>query len=249
VTHQRVAAVLSEYLDGSLAAHHAASVERHLRDCEACRCALQELRQTVELLRGLRGGVEAPDLSGVVMARIEAGDARPSLFERLRAGASRFLSTPLGAPLATAAVGLGLLAVLPRVEVEVSIPGRASAPAPAALAPSSAERAPSLRAASPPLQPRRVRESLSWDPFACLEAGPIDACREQHASLARLARQNVWAFVARVEEVPEAHRDDWLRAFSRFAARSGEAPELAARLRATGDPKAQRIAVRVEQAH
>jgi hypothetical protein len=174
------------------------------------------------------------------------------------ASVSRFLSGPLGAPLATAAVGLVLLAALPRIEVEVSIPGRsattAAAPAPAPqVAPRAPERS---RASQAPLLARRVNESVLREsrrfvgrrPFACVESSALGACREHHAFMTQLAMENVWAFVAEVEEVPEPRRDDWLLEISRFAAESGAAPDVAARLRATGDPHAQRMAIPFERA-
>lgn len=247
--HERVTTRLSDYLEGSLSKRDAARVEAHLLGCVACRQALGELKRTVDLLRGLRGSVESPDLAGVVMARIRAGEAEPSVLDRLRAGVSRFLAGPLGAPLATGAVGLALLALLPRIEVEVSIPGRATSEAPATVAtrraPPSAGRQP---ASSPPLLTRRVGESLSRDPFACLEAPSPQACRDQHAVMTRLARENVWAFMARLEAVPEPSRNHLLNDLSRYAAESGAASDVAAQLRATGDPDAQRMAAHFEEA-
>jgi hypothetical protein len=241
---------LSEYVDGSLSVRDVSRVEAHLLACARCRESLGELQRTAQLVRSLRGTVEAPDVASAVMARIRAGEAEPSALERLRALASRFIAGPLGAPLATAAVGVALLAVLPRIEVEVSIPGAALPAAPAAeLATRPQQRAaePSY-APHPPLFARRTAESLSRDPFECLEARSPQACRDHHASLTRLAIQNVWAFMERVEAVPEPRRDDLLRDLSRFAAESGAAPDVAARLRATGDPQAQQMAVRFEEA-
>lgn len=257
--HDRAARLLSDYLDGSLAGRDRARVEAHLLGCVSCRHALNELRRTAELLRGLRGGVDAPDLAEAVLARIRAGEAEPSVLDRLRAGVSRFLAGPLGAPLATAAVGLTLLAVLPRIEVEVSLPGRGvSQAAVTELAPRPAARAERSRPLSSPLLARRVNESLSREPgrlalpapraFPCLEAASRAGCRDHHAFLTELARENPWAFLAEVEEVPEPLRDAFLADLSRFAAQSGAAPDVAAELRATGDPLAQRMAIRFEEA-
>jgi hypothetical protein len=257
VRHERVAQLLSEYLEGSLRPRDRARVEAHLLGCPACRQALGELRRTTELLRGLRGGVEAPDLADAVLARIRAGEAEPSVLDRVRAGVSRFLAGPLGAPLATACVGLTLLAVLPRIEVEVSIPGRlhteAASGVPASPPPRAAEPSPPAEA---PLLARRVNESLAREPgrlappasYSCFEAASFEACRDHHAYMTRLAMENVRAFMARVQEVPEPRRDVWLGELSRFAADSGDAEGVAARLRASGDPLAQRVALRFEQA-
>jgi hypothetical protein len=243
---------LSDYLEGSLSKRDAARVEAHLLGCAGCRQTLGELKRTVDLLRGLRGSVEAPDLASAVMARIRAGEAEPSVLDRLRAGMSRFLAGPLGAPLATGAVGLALLAVLPRIEVEVSIPGRVAIETPAPAPTVTARRAPQTAgrqpASSPPLLTRRVGESLSRDPFECLEAPSPQACRNQHAFMTRLARENVWAFMARLEAVPEPSRNDLLDDLSRYAAESGAASDVAAQLRATGDPLAQRMAAHFEEA-
>jgi hypothetical protein len=250
VRHERVVSLLSDYLDGALPGRQAARVEAHLAGCERCRASLVALERTVGLLRSLRGGVDAPDLVGPVMARIQAGEAHPSGFDRMRTLVSRFIAGPLGAPLATATVGLALLAVLPRIQVEVSIPGRAVRVAPAAEVvqrppPRSADGA---RVANPPLLARRTSQPSSQDPFACWEAPSPEACRDHHAVMTRLALRNVWEFVERYEALPEPRRDDWLRELSRFAAESGDAPGVAASLRATGDPLAQRMAARFEEA-
>jgi len=256
--HERVAERLSEYLDGSLGTRDTARVEAHLLDCLECRRSLGELRRTTELLRDLRGA-EAPDVTDAVLARIRAGEAEPTLLDRMRAGLARFLAGPLGAPLATAGVGLALLAVLPRIEVEVSIPGRIHAPA--AVAESPLLR-PAPRAAQPQnptsgtLLARRVNESLNEEasrsvpptPYACFEAASFEACRDHHAMMTRLAMENAMAFLQRVQQVPEPRREDWLGQVSRYAAESGAARDVAAHLRATGDPFAQRVALRFEEA-
>jgi hypothetical protein len=148
-------------------------------------------------------------------------------------------------------VGLALVALLPPIEVEVSIPNLAKPAAPpatlhAAAAPRAAEPRP--RAPASPLLALRRTESMSRDPFACLESPAARACRDQHASMTRLALENARAFLERVEAVPEAHRDPWLSDLSRFAAESGTASDVAARLRATGDPLALRVATRFEEA-
>jgi hypothetical protein len=256
VRHERVGLLLSEYLDGALSTRDVSRVEAHVLGCPECRQALGELRRTTELLRGLRGGVDAPDFSNAVLARIRAGEAEPSVLDRLRSSLSRFLAGPLGAPLATAGVGLALLAVLPRIEVEVSIPGRARPEAAITeLAPRPAPRvAERPRAASGPLLARRVNETLSEEepsrfvPYQCFEAASFEACREHHALMTRLAMDNARAFLARVQQVPAPRREEWLGQVSRYAAESGDAMDVAAQLRATGDPLAQRVALRFEEA-
>jgi len=135
---------LSEYLDGTLPSRDGKRVEAHLAGCVACRKELAELRRTTELLRGLRHGEDAPDLTAAVLERIRSGEGDPSASDRVRAAAVRFLSGAWGAPLATAAVGLAVLAIVPRVEIEVSIPGGAAREVvvPVARAPAPQRRAP-----------------------------------------------------------------------------------------------------------
>lgn len=256
--HRRVARLLDDYVDGALSQREAAHVEDHVAVCAECRRTLGELRSTVGLLHGLRGRLDAPDVADEIVARIRRGEADASRWERLRARVAGFLGGPLGAPLATAAVGLLLLSVLPQVEVEIRIPGGASSVASRTdgASPGTARVQPERRAPSAPLLARRVNESLGGAPgrlprsmsFACLESSSVEPCRDQHALMTRLAMENVWAFLAEIEQVPEPRRDIWLHGLSRYAADVGDAADVAARLRATGDPRAQRLAVRFEEA-
>lgn len=48
--HERVEELLSAYIDGELSIEEATLVEKHLRDCSACACDLETLRQTVNLV-------------------------------------------------------------------------------------------------------------------------------------------------------------------------------------------------------
>ena len=253
MTHRRTARLLNDYLGGSLSGREASCVEDHVAVCAECRRTLAELRRTVELLHGLRGSPDSPDLVGSVLARVRRGEADASRLDRWRAGISRFLAGPLGAPLTTAAVGLLLVAVLPRIEVEISILGRnrVTKSQTSAAAPTPPPGPQAQRATMAPLLAHRVNESLSREPsrlprsmtYACLESSIVEPCRDQHAVMTRLAMDNVWAFLEQIEQVPEPRRDDWLGDLSRFAAESGAAADVAARLRATGDPRAQRLAI------
>ena len=254
--HRRAKCLLDDFVGGALSPREASRIEDHVAVCADCRRTLGELRKTVELLHGLRGGLDSPDIADTVVARVRRGEADASAWERSWARASRFLAGPLGAPLATAAVGMLLFAVLPRIEVEISIPGRAGPAAALADSPRPGAASPSqARTASAPLLARRVNESLSREPsrlprsmsFNCFESSSLEPCRDQHAFMTQLARDNIWAFLAEIERVPEPRRDVWLSGLSRYAADSGDAADVAARLRATGDPQAQRLAVRFEE--
>jgi hypothetical protein len=252
--HERTARRLSEYLDGTLSGRDGARVEAHLASCLECRNDLAELRRTSELLRGLRAGVESPDLAASILERIRAGEAEPTLLERLRASAGRFFSGAWGAPLATAAVGLAVLVLVPRIEIEVSIPGGSerNIAAPIARAPTP-RRAPVAALAA-----RRVNESPLRETAAaarrlsgsspCWEQPSFEACQEQREFFMDLALRDTRAFVERVEAVPSTQRERWIGELSRFAAESGSATSVAERLRATDDPRAWQMATHFDVA-
>ena len=252
--HERALRHLSEYIDGTLRGESARRVEAHLSECNACQAELAALRRTTELLRGLRGTEDAPDLAPAVIARIRAGEADPSALARLRAAAGRIISGTWVAPLATAAVALAVLAVVPRVEIEVSIPGLSPAQPGAQVA----------RAPTPPRQPapalatRRVNEprlpsaslpvpapALSVD---CWEQPSFDACQEQRRLIMELALRDTPAFLEQVEAVPSPQRERWIGEMSRFAAEDGSASTVAQQLRASDDPRAWQMAPRFEEA-
>jgi hypothetical protein len=252
VRHERAARFLSEYLDGTLRGRHARRIEAHLTGCDDCQREMAELRRTTELLRGLRGSEDAPDLSGAILARVHAGEADPSALDRLRSAAVRFLSGSWGAPLATAAVGLAVLAIVPRIEIEVSVPGIAR---PEAAAPLAGAPAPQRPPASP-LATRRVREPLlssvqtpARPPSAsvdCWEQPSFEACQEQRRFFMELALRDTRAFLERVDAVPSTQRERWIGELSRYAAEAGSASTVAQRLRASGDPRARQIATSFE---
>jgi hypothetical protein len=244
---------LSEYLDGTLRGRRARQVETHLAGCSDCRRELAELRRTTDLLRGLRVAEDAPDLSGAILARVRAGEADPSALDRLRSAATRILSGAWGAPLATAAVGLAVLAIVPRIEIEVSVPGvaaREASSAPVVSAPLP------QRPPAPALAMHRLREPLlssepapALPPSAsvdCWEQPSFEACQEQRRFLMELALRDTRAFLERIDAVPSTQRERWIGELSRYAAEAGSASTVAQRLRASGDPRARQIATSFE---
>jgi hypothetical protein len=243
---------LSEYLDGTLRGRHVRRVEAHLAGCGDCQRELAELRRTTELLRSLRGAEDAPDLSAAVLARLRAGEADPSAWDRFRSAAARFFTDSWGAPLATAAVGLAVLAIVPRIEIEVSIPGvaRPEAAAPLAVAPLSLPPASSSlarRVEGPPLAsvPAPVRPPPTAN-VDCWEQPSFEACQEQRRAFTELALRDPRAFLERVDAVPSTQRERWIGELSRYAAEAGSARTVAQRLRASGDPRARQIATSFE---
>lgn len=252
---RHVSHLLDGYVDGVLSRRDATRVEDHVAACGDCRAELGQLRRTVELLQGLRDPLDPPDVTWEVVARVRRGEANASPWERWRARVSSFMAGPLGAPLATASVGLLLLAALPRIEIEILLPRSLAPASPPAVVAAPSRRDRDFEAATSSLLARRVSEAMSAETsghpdalsFACLEFSSADVCRDQHAFMTRLARDDVWAFLAEIEQVPEPRRELWLHALSRYAADTGDAADVAARLRATDDPRAQRLAVRFEE--
>ena len=57
-----IAQLLSEYVDGALPAGQVAELEQHLADCEQCRQALDDLRQTLALVQELEEVATPEDL-------------------------------------------------------------------------------------------------------------------------------------------------------------------------------------------
>ena len=75
--HERVAAMLSAYIDGELAPAQKARVEAHLAECEECAQNLHTLRQTVSLL-GQLPAMKAP--RSFVIREAQVAPRRPAGF-------------------------------------------------------------------------------------------------------------------------------------------------------------------------
>ncbi len=254
--HARCERRLSEYADETLPPHLRAGVEAHLTRCSACREELAALRGTVQLLSALGSPEEPPpQLGNRVMARIAAGEADPGWWGRWGGRWQRWMDSTAGPPLLTAAVGLTLLVLVQAVEVQVTLPGLA--PGSAGLASASADRAApesvaaaaAAPAAAAPLAARRrgVAGIPGMPPLAaCLRGGAPD-CARWHAWHVGLGMREPSVFLREVENVPDRARERWLAELSRFAAHQGSASVLAARLRESGDPRAQGLAARFER--
>jgi hypothetical protein len=75
---------LSEYLDGSVTAKEKDEIEAHLKTCQQCSNALQELQKTVEHLKSIEE-VEPPAwMTQKIMVKVRAGaeEKKKSLFQR-----------------------------------------------------------------------------------------------------------------------------------------------------------------------
>ena len=112
---------LSEHLDGTLGARARQRVERHLAGCEECRAELVDLRATVALLRSLPVVEEPEYLATRILARVEAGEASPTGFDRLWTGGAALLTGSWAPALAAVSV-LFVVATFLHVQVDVRLP-------------------------------------------------------------------------------------------------------------------------------
>ena len=76
---------LPDYLEGELPLETRALVDAHLDDCRDCAREVEEMRQTIRLLRELPDPEPPPMIAANVMRRIRAGEARPGFFDRVTA--------------------------------------------------------------------------------------------------------------------------------------------------------------------
>jgi negative regulator of sigma E activity len=257
MNHEELRERLSAYLDADLDASEQARIEEHLRECPDCRREYRELRHTVDLLRGLPAPDPPADLADRVIARLRAGEGRPGLMARCRARLSRIADSPWSTPVSAAAVGLGVLAIVRGVDVSLVIPVWTQ---PAAV--SRVEIASETRSQLPARRISAFGPSADTEPaevvaplLVCLrsggptraEVGPGDPCEHWDSWMVGLGMRDVLAFVVEVESVPAPDRERVLVRIGNFATRSGSAPLLAGTLRSAGDPRAARLADRIER--
>jgi hypothetical protein len=104
--HSEVRARLSEYLDRDLTNEERARVGAHLESCTDCDRELNELRETVSLLRRLPEPTLPAGISEAVMLRIARGEGREA---RVRTLFRRVAEPRFAAPLAAGLAGLFFL--------------------------------------------------------------------------------------------------------------------------------------------
>ena len=210
---------LGAYLDGDLRGPEREALRLHLEACRHCAGEADALRSSVALLRGLPP-VEAPaHLAQRVIARLRDGEGRGGWLERASAWPSvRSLAVPVAGAAALALAALGARQL-------VAPPGPDAAEVRARAA---------LRAApaSPP--------DLGLRPLVGAAEAPEDEAIPSAAELDALlerAQADPEALLRAWRSRPPSARAAWARA---LAARArGDAPALAAALRAVGEDAAK----------
>jgi len=269
--HRTCRSRLSEYLDGRLSGRSFSRVERHLGRCRACRSEFEQLRTTVSLLQSLPRPDAPEGFSARVMQRVRADRVEEAASQPFWRGLPERLRAAWLMPAAAAAFSLMVLVAVQGVQISVSLPGgqtrtlasagfseeafvgpplpRRTAPAPGAALSLASER----RGAA---EPGRARVGLggaagrvpALPPISGCHVRPGDpACAQWHAWMVDLALRDVPAFLVEMDAVPSGERERWVGELSRFAANAGASPQLAARLRAAGDPRATGWARRFER--
>lgn len=127
MNHAEVHAELGDYLEGDLPLERRALVDAHLDACPGCAGRLRELRATVDALRTLGDAEPPPGFADLVMARIAAGEGRPSAFTRLLQRTPPVLRGRLAPPL-LALASAAIVLVWLRVPAELQVPGVAVQP-------------------------------------------------------------------------------------------------------------------------
>jgi hypothetical protein len=67
---REIQGLLTAYLEGALKPHQGLLVQEHLSSCEKCRCAVEDLRKTGALVKGLEEIEPPPWLTQKIMARV-----------------------------------------------------------------------------------------------------------------------------------------------------------------------------------
>jgi hypothetical protein len=83
VNHADVKNHLAEYLEGELDLGVRALVDAHLDGCSDCAADVDQMQQTIRLLRMLPDPQTPPMIAANVMRRIRAGETSPSFFGRI----------------------------------------------------------------------------------------------------------------------------------------------------------------------
>lgn len=215
MTHAEVRAGLGDYLEGDLPLDRRALIDAHLDACPACAAHLATLRATVDALRALEDPEPPPGLAAAVLARIEAGEGRPSALARWLDLLPQALRTRIATPVLVLAS-----AALVALWLRPGLPPTAPAPARPTLeealggrrlvgASSAPDAAADERPAGPRVPPDALDEALR-DPESVVRA---------------------------TESLDEADRDAWLAGLAQQAGSRERTLAVAQALRGLRDPR------------
>jgi len=248
--HGEVRGRLGSYLEGDLPLQQRALVDAHLDACPNCAQELKELRGAIGLLRALPEVAPPAGFASSVIARIQAGEAEPTLWVRLLDGLDLMLhSRPLALALAGGAAAVALWApgwlgeqssLAPRRALLTSSPDASAQALANRVAPfdrwlaqtpfvhrpvgaSAPEEEAELATPLPPVGP----ELLVFEP-------PVDEILRDPGG-----------FLDALSSLPGVDRDEEVSALVEEANREGRTAEVVETLRTTGDHRADAIVARL----
>lgn len=100
---------MADYLEGHLALTDRALFDAHLDACSECSNEISEMRATIAMLRELPEPRVPGDFTANVMRRIRAGEATPTLFDRLGRFFESITSPGVLAPVSAALLSAGFV--------------------------------------------------------------------------------------------------------------------------------------------
>jgi hypothetical protein len=104
VNHADIKKHMADYLEGDLALEDRALVDAHLDHCNSCSMEIEEMLQTIRLLRTLPEPEIPPMIAANVMRRIRTGESRPGFFQRVSRGVQSILEPTFVLPASAIAV-------------------------------------------------------------------------------------------------------------------------------------------------
>jgi hypothetical protein len=195
--------LLSGLLDGALAPAQLEPLQAHLDQCPECRQALDELRRTLALVKGLEPVEPPPWLADRILERVRAAPRTPTALQRLLSLAAR-------PPLQAAGILLVCLAgyLVLRVSGPQNMPAPPqTVPAPPQTAPAPPPAAPGAPEASsppPPAMPRLARRAGPRPAAPAEQGGVREAAPAPEAKLAAQAPAAAQDFTPAPAAAPRA---------------------------------------------
>jgi hypothetical protein len=112
VNHADIKKHLADYLEGQLQIDKRAVVDAHLDSCDACAREVDEMLQTIRLLRTLPEPEIPPMIAANVMRRIRSGESQLGLFARMSRSLGGALESSFVLPASAIAVAALLVSVV-----------------------------------------------------------------------------------------------------------------------------------------